>query len=147
LRPPIGTAAAESGASTADVPAPPLGTPIETASTARAGRSVPAWLWFLFVLLALGLGTYAAQRLGWGMRWPPWGPDYVAMLLAGRADEHALRTQMAEIEAQLQERVAVCTAAGALAAAQADGARLASEIEELARALKEAVQAPAAPAT
>jgi Mg-chelatase subunit ChlD len=73
------------------------------------------------------------------MRWPPWGPDYVAMLLAARADEHALRTQMAEIEAQLQERVAVCTATGALAAAQADGARLASEIEELERALKEAV--------
>lgn len=138
-RPPIGAAAAEGGASATGIPAAPLGAPLEAASTARVGRRVPAWLWLVAVLLALGLGTYAAQRLGWGMRWPPWGPDYVAMLLAARADEAALRAQMAEIEAQLQERLAVCSATGALAAAQAEGARLASEIEELERALKDAV--------
>lgn len=101
-----------------------------TAGAPAARRVLPWWLW---LLLALALAAaIAAALFGTGLlRWPPWGPDYAALLKAAEAEEDALQRRLADLRPDLRERLEQCAARDALAAAVAERDRLQGKIESL----------------
>ncbi len=116
------------------VAAPPAAAPPATAGSAAGAPPPPAaaaaagseggrrgvWLGLL-ALVALAV-------VGWltfgGLRWPPWGPDFAALLAAAKEEEAGLAGRLAEGEAALEERLLVCAAEQALLAAQGEEGRL-----------------------
>jgi hypothetical protein len=97
------------GPAAAAASAPP--SPAAAAGGSEGGRR---GLWLGLGLLSL----VVAAGVGWltigGGRWPPWGPDFAALLAAAQAEEAALRGRLAEHEAVLGERLAYCAAERAL---------------------------------
>lgn len=114
--PPAATIAPPTAAGTAASAPPP---PAAAAAGSEGGRRW-VWLGLLALLLVAGLGWLS---LG-GLRWPPWGPDFAALLAAAKEEEAALAGRLAEGEAALEERLAVCAAEQALLAAQGEEERL-----------------------
>ena len=114
--------------------APPAAAPPATAGSAAGAPPPPAaaaaagseggrrglWLGLLALLLVAGLGWLTFG----GLRWPPWGPDFAALLAAAKEEEAALLGRLSEGEAALEERLAVCAAEQALLAAQGEEERL-----------------------
>ncbi|MFZ1414657.1 MAG: VWA domain-containing protein [Defluviicoccus sp.] len=118
--PPAATPPAASPAAGAEPAAMGAATvPPAAAVTATAGprRLWPLGLLALLALLGLaGYGLVASDLV----RWPPWGPDYTALLAAAKDEERALATRMAELEARLREARELCALQARLAAARAD---------------------------
>jgi hypothetical protein len=74
----------------------------------------------LLMLVAAGAALFAFN----GLRWPPWGPDFAALLAAAKEEEAALSRRMAELEGRLNEELARCAAERALIAARDEEERL-----------------------
>ena len=107
-------AAAAQAAVSAPTPAAGAGAPGIVPGTeapilepAASERRRPRWLLpalgVLAVLLAIA-GVFASGLL----RWPPWGPDYAALLKTAGDEEQALRRRIAELTTDLQGRRAYC---------------------------------------
>lgn len=99
-----------------------------TAVTAGPRRLWPLGLLALLALLGLaGYGLVAFDL----MRWPPWGPDYKALLAAAADEERALAARMAELEASLREARDLCALQARLAAARAEEGPLRGRVDAL----------------
>ena len=91
------------------------------AATATGVAAGPWRLWplgLLALLALLGLGGYGLVAFDL-MRWPPWGPDYEALLRTAQDEEQALRSRMAELEASVREGRELCALQARLDAARA----------------------------
>ena len=103
---------------------------VPPAAVAAAG---PRRLWplgLLALLALLGLAGYGLVALDL-MRWPPWGPDYKALLAAAADEERALQARMAELETNLREARALCALQARLAAARADEEPMRQRVDAL----------------
>jgi hypothetical protein len=139
---PLATPATTPAAAPAVVTAAPPPDAVTTATEAPAAadqrRFPTTWAAALALLLLLGLAAWGAyQGLGWGWRWPPWGPDLEALLQAADDEESRLRREIAEREEALRGRLEVCAAERALAAATEESARLRGRLDVLERRLSE----------
>lgn len=86
------------------------------AATAGRRRLWPLGLLALLALVGLaGYGLVASDLV----RWPPWGPDYAALLAAAKDEERSLAMRMKELETSLREAREVCAVQARLAAARA----------------------------
>lgn len=116
----------------------PVASAVASVPGARLQRHRRAWPWILLVAaLLVGIPFLLRDILGWGLRWPPWGPDFATLLRAAQDEMHSLQTANAGLEKRLAERLQACAAADALAAARIEGARLSAEITALERRLGE----------
>ena len=110
------------------------GTEASIAEPAASERRRPRWLLpalgVLAVLLAIA-GVFASGLL----RWPPWGPDYVALLKTAGDEEQALRRRIAELTTDLQGRRAYCDLQRDLSAAAAEEQQLTTQLAEAVKAL------------
>lgn len=104
------------------------------AEPAARTRRLPRWLLPALGLLALLLAAIAVFATG-VLRWPPWGPDYAALLKAAGDEEQALRGRIAALTADLQARRTYCDLQHDLSAAAADEQKLASRLAEAVTAL------------
>ena len=115
---------------TASPPVAAASPPVTTASAspsplaAAGSEGGRRGLWLGLALLVL----VGLAGLGWltfgGGRWPPWGPDFAALLAVAKEEEAALARRLAEHEVALTERLAYCAAEQALLAAQGEEERL-----------------------
>jgi hypothetical protein len=104
--------------------------PPEAAAVASAG---PRRLWplgLLALLALLGLAGYGLVAFDL-IRWPPWGPDYKALLAAATDEERALQARMAELETNLRDARALCALQARLAAARAEEDPLRQRVDAL----------------
>jgi len=128
---PLAAAAAELAEATAAAVAGPATATVQAAENAdgREGprRRFPGWLAALlgiFALLLVGTGLFA----GGVLRWPPWGPDYAALLKAATDDERVLREHIAALTGELEGRRAYCDLQRTLLAAKAEEDQLAGRL-------------------
>lgn len=115
------TAAAVAGPATATVQ------PVENADGREGPRRFPGWLAALlgiFALLLVGTGLFA----GGVLRWPPWGPDYAALLKAATDNERVLREQIAALTSALEGRRGYCDLQRTVLAARAEEEQLAGRL-------------------
>ena len=97
-------------------------------AAAAARRLWPLGLLALLALLGLaGYGLVALDLL----RWPPWGPDYPALLQAAKDEERALQARMAELEASLRDARTLCALQARLAAARAEEEPMRQRVDSL----------------
>ncbi|MEW6037315.1 MAG: VWA domain-containing protein [Pseudomonadota bacterium] len=87
------------------------------------------WLAMAGLLLTAGLG-WAVFRFGlW--RWPPWGPDYAAMLAAEREAGDKLRRALLERQSDLARALGQCALEAQRDALAREGELLAGRLEAL----------------
>ena len=125
--PPAATpaAGAEPAAEGAAASVPPAAA---VATTAGPRRLWPLGLLALLALLGLaGYGLVASDLV----RWPPWGPDYAALLAAAKDEERALALRMAELDSRLREARELCALQARLAAARAEEDPLRQQVDAL----------------
>jgi Integrin beta chain VWA domain len=101
-----------------------------------SGRPSRRWLWGALALALILLIAGAIFDTGF-MRWPPWGPDYKALLETAMADEDRLNRRLAELREALSDAVDRCELNDALAAAIAEGERLDGVVDMLSDILQE----------
>lgn len=66
------------------------------------------WPWLLALgLLLLGGLAWTAYRSSW-LRWPPWGPDYAAMLAAERSEGERLHRLLVDRQGELARILGQC---------------------------------------
>ncbi|UZR29281.1 VWA domain-containing protein [Methylococcus mesophilus] len=87
------------------------------------------WLAMAGLLLAAGLGWAALHLDLW--RWPPWGPDYVAMLAAERQAGDDLRRALLERQSELARSQGLCALQAQRDALAQEGALLSGRLEAL----------------
>lgn len=96
-------------------------------AASRAG--LPRWLWPALGLALLGV--VGAGLVHYGLvRWPPWGPDYAALLKAAAEEEAGLEKRRAALRAQLDDALGLCALDRSLAAARAEHERLTAVLAE-----------------
>ncbi|HRW59047.1 MAG TPA: VWA domain-containing protein [Defluviicoccus sp.] len=124
---PVSSAAAAEPVAEGAAVVPPA--TVAAATTAAGPRRL--WPLGLLALLALvGLAGYGLVAFDL-MRWPPWGPDYQALLRTAKDEEQALRSRMAELEANMRDALALCALQARLAAARADEEPLRQQVDAL----------------
>lgn len=101
---------------------------------AASDRRLPRWLLPALGLLAVLLAIIAVFATG-VLRWPPWGPDYVALLRAAGDEEQALRGRIAALTADLQARRTYCDVQRDFSVAAADEQRLTARLADALTAL------------
>ena len=93
--------------------------------------------WPVFVaaaLLLLGVAGWAAFHFSL-LRWPPWGPDYVALLKAERAEGERLRRELIERHSALATHLGHCALQDQVATLQRERALLLERRDALAAQL------------
>ncbi|MFO1119626.1 MAG: hypothetical protein U1E38_05795 [Rhodospirillales bacterium] len=95
---------------------------------------MPRWLLPALGLLALVLAVIAVFATG-VLRWPPWGPDYAALLQAAGDEEQVLRGRIAALTADLRARRTYCDLQRDVAAAAAEEGPLATRLTDAVTAL------------
>jgi len=98
-----------------------------------ASQSVGRARWPVFVaaaLLLLGVAGWAAFHFSL-LRWPPWGPDYVALLKAERAEGERLRRELIERHSALAAGLGHCALQDQVATLQRERALLVERRDEL----------------
>ncbi|MDF9391857.1 VWA domain-containing protein [Methylococcus capsulatus] len=85
------------------------------------------------LILAAGLG-WAGLRFDW-WRWPPWGPDYAAVLAAERETGHDLRRVLLARQSDLARALGRCALEAQRDALAREGELLAGKLEALAAEL------------
>ncbi len=138
---PLAAAASELAAATSAEAMPDAGAAAPAgpaAATAQAGENVagggerprrplPGWLFGALSALALLL-VVAGLFVGGVLRWPPWGPDYAALLKAAGNDERALRERLTALAGEMEAGRAYCDLQRSLLAAKAEEDRLATRL-------------------
>lgn len=133
--PPVAAAAAAApGAAGSAAPAAAA----ETVAGASSGFRLPRWVWPVLGLMLLGLAGWGLVHFG-VVRWPPWGPDYEALLKTATDEEASLERHRAELRAQLEAALEVCAIDGALAAARAEEPTLRAAIDSAEEQLRAAL--------
>jgi Mg-chelatase subunit ChlD len=128
----MAVAAGNTPAGTLDETGEPPGRAAGAGVWSRALLAVP--LLALLALLAVGV------LRGWGLRWPPWGPDYVALLQTAQDEGQSLEARLDSLQQRLAEAQTVCglreqlraalrEEGGLLARADAAEAQLAAGLE------------------
>ena len=115
-------------------PAPTAEMAARAEDRAATGRRLPRWLPPLagvLALAAIAVGLFASGLV----RWPPWGPDYAALLKTAGDEEQALLRQIAGLTADLEGRLAYCSLERGLNAAKAEEDGLAGRLAEAVAAL------------
>lgn len=105
-----------------------LATAAETAAVASSGFRPPRWVWPVLGLMLFGLAGWGVVHFG-VMRWPPWSPDYEALLKAATDEESAFERHRAELRARLEAALDVCAINSALVAARAEEPTLRAAID------------------
>lgn len=106
--------------------------------TARSRSRWPSYLLMLSALI--GTLTWAAFHFGF-FRWPPWGPDYGAILAEERAEGDHLRRQLLDHRSELARTLGQCALRAQLETAQHEHALLASQLEAAMHELRRATAA------
>ncbi len=98
-----------------------------------AGRG--GWLWWIPLLAILGVAAlFALGVLHW--RWPPWGPDYGALIAAAREEQARLEDTIAKLEQDVVAALGVCDLERQLADARLEEAALQGRTDALEGALQ-----------
>ncbi len=78
----------------------------------------------IFALVLMAAGLFAGGLI----RWPPWGPDYAALLKTAGDDERALHERLAALTDELEDRRGYCDLQRTLLAAKTEEDRLAGSL-------------------
>lgn len=104
--------------------------PAPVASAAPETRRSTTWrrLAWVLGLLALAALVYAGLRF-WPGHWPPWGPDYAALLAAANDEEAALGRQLLVLNSDLARALGRCALQARLSAMQEEEGFLSQRLE------------------
>ena len=116
------------------IPAPPPAGGVIPART-------PRWLLrVLLPILIIGALSWLAVYF-WPWRWPPWGPDYGALLATERAEEARLRERLLALNADLAQALGHCALRARLDALREEEAALSERLSGMQTRLAEALAA------
>ncbi|MDD2767283.1 MAG: VWA domain-containing protein [Methylococcus sp.] len=117
---------------------PKHGSARTAASPASSRRARWPWALLAGLFVAGGLGWAATHFSLW--RWPPWGPDYAAMLAGERAEAERLRGILVDRQSDLARSLGQCALQARLDMLREEQSRLAAELgaseTELANAIE-----------
>ncbi|MBM4201893.1 MAG: hypothetical protein FJ189_11485 [Gammaproteobacteria bacterium] len=113
--------------------------PEADAAASQPGRRARWPVVVATVPLLLGVAGWAAFHFSL-LRWPPWGPDYVALLKAERAEGERLRRELIERHSALAAHLGHCALQDQVATLQRERALLAERRDELAAQLGRLIQ-------
>jgi hypothetical protein len=108
--------------------------PARGAGASQPGRRARWPIVGATLLLLLGVAGWAAFHFSL-LRWPPWGPDHVALLKAERAGGERLRRELIERHSDLAARLGHCALQDQVAVLQRERALLVERRDELAEQL------------
>ena len=119
------------------VPPEPSGAPEALHRPARRAR----WPWAAALMIVLSAAALAAAFYFGALRWPPWGPDYAALLAAERAEGERLRQRWLALQTDLAQRSGQCALQSQADSLQRERALFAARLAVLADALRERLAA------
>ncbi|MGH8571678.1 MAG: VWA domain-containing protein, partial [Gammaproteobacteria bacterium] len=123
-------------------PAPEIPAPASAGGVgpARAPRWLPRLLLLVLIIAALSALSWLAMHF-WPWRWPPWGPDYGALIATERAEETRLRDRLLALNADLAQALGHCALRARLDALREEEAALSERLSGMQTKLAEAIAA------
>lgn len=128
-----------------EIPAPPAPeiparAPAGGVGPARAPRWPRLFPRVLLPILIIALLSWLAVHF-WPWRWPPWGPDYGALIATERAEEARLRERLLALNADLAQTLGHCALRARLDALREEEAALSERLSGMQTRLTGAIAA------